>query len=65
MKEEARDEIARKLSREKKQVFYDAWVEDLIRESDIRVHASLVQLVVNEEPTQPLSFKNEANREAD
>ena len=63
--EEARDEIARKLSREKKQVFYDAWVEDLIRESDIRVHASLVQLVVNEEPTQPLSFKNEANREAD
>ena len=34
-------------------------------DSDIRVHASLVQLVVKEEPTQPLPFKNEANREAD
>jgi foldase protein PrsA len=63
--EEAREEIARKLSREKEQVFYDVWVERLIQNSDIRVHASLVQLVVKEEPTQPLPFKNEANREAD
>ena len=63
--EEARDEIARKLSQEKKQAFYDEWVERLIQNSDIRVQASLVQLVVKEEPTQPLPFKNEANREAD
>lgn len=63
--EEAREEIARKLSREKEQVFYDLWVERLIQNSDIRVHASLVQLVVKEEQIQPLPFKNEANREAD
>ena len=63
--EEAREEIARKLTREKEQVFYDVWVERLIQNSDIRVHASLVQLVVKEEPTQPLPFNNEANREAD
>ncbi len=62
---EAREEIARKLSREKEQVSYDVWVERLIQNSDIRVHASLVQLVVKEEPTQTLPFKNEANREAE
>jgi parvulin-like peptidyl-prolyl isomerase len=62
---EAREEIARKLSQEKEQVFYDEWVEALIQNSDIRVHASLVQLVVKEEPTQPLPFKNEADREAE
>jgi parvulin-like peptidyl-prolyl isomerase len=63
--EEAREEIARKLSREKEQVFYDEWVERLIANSDIRVHASLVRLVVKEEPTQPLPFENEANRESE
>jgi len=63
--EEAHEEIARKLSRERKQALYDEWVERLIRNSDIRVHASLVQLVVKEEATQPLPFKNEANREAE
>lgn len=63
--EEAREEIARKLTREKEQVFYEVWVERLIQNSDIRVHASLVKLVVKEEPTQPLPFNNEANREAD
>jgi parvulin-like peptidyl-prolyl isomerase len=62
---EAREKIARKLSRERKQVFYDEWVEGLIQNSDIRVHASLVQLVVKEEPTQPFPFKNEASREAE
>jgi parvulin-like peptidyl-prolyl isomerase len=63
--EEAREEIALKLSREKKQAFYDKWVDGLVQDSDIRVHASLVQLAVKEEPTQPLPFHNEANREAD
>ena len=63
--EEAREEISLKLSREKRQVFYDEWVERLIWNSEIRVHASLIQLVVKEEPTQPLFFKNEANREAE
>ena len=63
--EEAREKIARKLSREKEQVFYDEWVERLIQGSDIRVHASLVNLVVKEEPTQPFPFKNEVNREAE
>jgi parvulin-like peptidyl-prolyl isomerase len=61
--EEARKEIVRKLSRNKKQAFYDEWVERLVQTSDIRVHASLVQLVVKKEPTQPLPFKSEANRE--
>lgn len=60
---EAHDEIARKLSEEKKQVFYDQWIERLVRDSDIRVHASLVQLVEEEEPQPPRPFKNEANRE--
>jgi len=63
--EEAHEEIARKISQEKNQAFYDEWVELLIQNSDIRVHASLVQLVVKEEPTQPFPFKNEATREAD
>lgn len=62
---EVHSEIARKLSRQKKQAFYDEWVERLIQGSDIRVHASLVQLVVKEEITEPLSFKNEAAREAE
>jgi foldase protein PrsA len=61
--EEAHEAIARKLALEKKQAFYDQWVERLIRSSDIRVHASLVQLVVKKEPTQPLSFGKEASRE--
>lgn len=59
--EEAREEIALKLSRERKQVFYDEWVERLIQNSDIRVHASLVQLVVKEESTQPLSLQERGN----
>jgi parvulin-like peptidyl-prolyl isomerase len=63
--EEAHEAIARKLAREKKQAFYDRWVERLIRRSDIRVHASLVHLVVKEEPKQPLPFKSETSREGD
>jgi parvulin-like peptidyl-prolyl isomerase len=61
--EEAREEIARKLSLQKKQVFYSRWVEQLVRDSDIRVHASLVSLVVKDESTEPLPFQNEASRE--
>jgi parvulin-like peptidyl-prolyl isomerase len=61
--EEAQEEIARKLLQEKEQAFYDEWVARLIHDSDIRVHASLVDLVVKDEPTKSLPFHNEANRE--
>lgn len=62
---EAHEEIARRLSLQKQQAFYDEWVERLIQRSDIRVHASLIQLVVKEEPVQPLPFKSEATRETE
>ena len=61
--EEAQEEIARKLLQEKEQALYDAWVTRLIHDSDIRVHASLVDLVVKDEPTKSLPFQSEANRE--
>ena len=60
---EAREEIVRKLSLEKKQAFYDQWVEQLVLDSDIRVHASLVSLVVKGGSTQPQLLRNEASRE--
>jgi foldase protein PrsA len=63
-KEEAHDQIVRKLSRQKEQAFYDQWVERLVSESDIRVHASLVHLIAKEERPKTIPFKNEANREA-
>jgi parvulin-like peptidyl-prolyl isomerase len=59
---EVHDEIAAKLSRQRQERFYDKWVEQLIEDSDIRVHASLVQLAVKEEPTQPIPFKHEESR---
>ncbi len=55
--EDAREDILTKLSVEKKQDFYDNWVERLVQSSDIRVHASLVQLVVKKESTQPLPLQ--------
>jgi parvulin-like peptidyl-prolyl isomerase len=61
--EEAHEEIARKILREKEQAYYDEWVARLIHDSDIRVHASLVDLVVKDESTKSLPFQNEANRE--
>lgn len=61
--EEAQEEIARKLLQEKEQALYDEWVARLIHDSDIRVHASLVDLVVKDEPTKSLPFQSEANRE--
>ena len=61
--DEAHEQISRKLSQRKEQAFYDAWVERLIRDSDIRVHASLVHLVDQEKPPKPVPFQNEANRE--
>ena len=61
--EEAHEEIARKILQEKEQAYYDEWVARLIHGSDIRVHASLVDLVVKDEPTKSLPFRNEANRE--
>lgn len=60
--DEAREEIAAKLSRERQERFYDKWVEQLIQHSDIRVHASLVQLAVKKEPPKPLPFKHEEGR---
>jgi parvulin-like peptidyl-prolyl isomerase len=61
--EETHDKIIRKLLQEKELAFYDEWVTRLIHDSDIRVHASLVDLVVKEEPTKSLPFRSEANRE--
>ncbi len=61
--EEAGEEIRERLARERRQAFYDDWVERLVQSSDIRVHASLVQLVVKEESTRPLPFKSEVKRE--
>jgi parvulin-like peptidyl-prolyl isomerase len=63
--EEVRGEISRKLSQQKKQALYDQWVESLVRDSDIRVHASLAKWVTRGESMEPLSFKNEANRESE
>ena len=62
--EQAREEIFQRLSQEKEQLYYDEWVERLMRDSDIRVHASLVHLVVEKEPAETNPFQSEANREA-
>jgi parvulin-like peptidyl-prolyl isomerase len=63
--EEVHGEIARRLSQQKKQALYDQWVERLIQDSDIRVHASLAKWVTQGESMQPFSFRNEASREAE
>lgn len=63
--QQAREEIIRRLSQEKEQLYYDEWVERLIRDSDIRVHASLVDLVVRKQPANTLPLQSEANRETD
>lgn len=62
--EEAHEKIVQKLSQQKEQVFYDAWLERLIRDSDIRVHASLVHLVAKEKGPKTIPFKDEENRGA-
>ncbi len=62
--EQAREEIFQRLSQEKEQLYYDEWVERLMGASDIRVHASLVHLVVEKEPAKTNPFQSEANRES-